>query len=584
MNRLSWHRVSFLTICGIAIMFAAAIQPACYDIPRPGEGGGHDSIAIAMPFEAGYTSQCMQGAGGDYSHSYTSTLYDIDLDTPNGQDDLVFAPASGTAYVHDSNRTTGFGVHINLDLGDGTYIVLGHLDDVFIEDGEGVAKGQILGFEGTTGASTGDHVHIGRHTWDASQDATYGTSIEGLSLSATDLSGGSGEYSTGDMVCDLSSGHRYESDLETALWHPDGSLVMTPYAATVYLVEDGKLRAFDNEDTFWSRNYSFENVSLISSSELDCFELGDDIDSTSSVSAVVDDDTAWLLIGGASASDRVRYQVPSSGWQAVLQSWGIVATTIEELPSEADLDVLGDYPVASSKAVFRDGSLLTESGDSAVYVIVDGVAEPIIDWSTYLLLDFWSRAIIEVDPGVISAVQGRVGNCSIGSYCLSWDNVVTCGGPDDDAWESGESGTGGGTNSTEDEEEAGTSSEDESPDEHGEGALIVLWNGPGSRSDYMSMWGEYTDWTGYSHGWREYAWGTSIDEVETIFAEAQSGDTFRFSVEFEQNGSTSSLCLWPYPPGTVQGATTVTFSGTHVPAYAVLNRESNGCDLLVTVP
>ena len=158
-----------------------------------------------------------------------------------------------SAYILESEEGFGFGTHINIDVGDGTYIVLGHLASTLIEHGEEVAAGQIIAYEGTTGSSTGDHVHIGRHEGKAWEDGTRGASIEGLSIRVYDNSVGvERTLPVTDFVCDLSEGHSYTSRLPTPLWHPNGALVKVPNDPDVYLLESGALRHVSDEDIFWS--------------------------------------------------------------------------------------------------------------------------------------------------------------------------------------------------------------------------------------------------------------------------------------------------------------------------------------------
>lgn len=173
--------------------------------------GGQDSVVVHMPFAHGVRLQCVQGPFGSYSHHYDSTMHDVDLDTPNDMDLSVYAPISGTAYVH-TDLDSGFGIHVNIDLGDGTYIILAHLKRADTEDGRWIDMGDLIGIEGTTGSSTGDHVHIGRHRGDASRDGTYGTSVEGLSIRAQDVNAGLQKtLSTENMVCGLVEGNVYGS-------------------------------------------------------------------------------------------------------------------------------------------------------------------------------------------------------------------------------------------------------------------------------------------------------------------------------------------------------------------------------------
>ena len=74
----------------------------------------------------------------------------------------VFAVAAGVVHVVQS--ATGFGLHILLtpplsSAKPVTYLY-GHLSDVVVADGVAVAAGQALGSVGSTGNSTGPHLHF----------------------------------------------------------------------------------------------------------------------------------------------------------------------------------------------------------------------------------------------------------------------------------------------------------------------------------------------------------------------------------------------------------------------------------------
>ncbi len=553
-----WMLAMVMAMTGCIIPQAREVGP----MPAGGdEGGGQDSVTVHLPFDNGYASQCVQGTGGSYSHTYTSTSYDLDFDTPNDVDDLVFAPTSGTVYVHDDGDSD-FGLHVNIDMGDGTYILLAHLAEVFLESGDEVAAGQILGFEGTTGASTGDHVHFGRHEGDATVSAGSGTSIEGLSVYVADAS--TGEVSVlvaSDFVCDLSWGEVYVSELSSARWHPAGTLVKTPSDSAVYLLEGGEALWIETEDVFWSYGYDFADVVLVSDEELACYAGGASIDAETSVRAVYDDGAVWLLVGDESDANRAAYRARSTAWQAVLKSWGLSASTYDDLYTDDDLDgVLADYPIASSYAQFRDGSLLTEASSSAVYVVADGVAMPVDSWDTYLLMGFGDREIIWLDDGAISSVQSAVGDCSQASYCVSAAEVTACGGSsyevagvddEDDHEDQDDEGDEGDEQASEDD--AGDESdvdEDESdedsgefPDDLGEGldwirtdgssvGLVVaevfsssvngedvavtgegISGGWGYSSTFLTDYDASTDvaWYDFPHGEYRVTWRTSSD-------------------------------------------------------------------------
>lgn len=132
---------------------------------------------IQMPFEFGHVSQCTQGVNGTTSHHSTSTMYDIDFDTSNTIKEELRAPVSGIAYVHTEDASKNFGYHVCIDLGNGTYVILGHMSDIAVSNGEQVVAGQYVGHEGCTGYCSGDHVHVGLHVGDARKMGQYGVSV-----------------------------------------------------------------------------------------------------------------------------------------------------------------------------------------------------------------------------------------------------------------------------------------------------------------------------------------------------------------------------------------------------------------------
>jgi|GEM_PF-6293663 len=361
--------VSFVLSIFFLAHTACTTGTIVYTEPGSDQGGG--GFVIEMPFATGFDSLCTQGAHGTHSHSGPSTQYDIDLDTSNDVDEEIFAPVAGIARVHIESAASGFGYHINIDLGNGLYVVIAHLKAVFIRDGEEVAVGQLLGYEGCTGNCDGDHVHIGLHQGDASMTADHGTSIPATYRAANQSDGGQVTlFGSEDFECGIRSrgdardGDTYESDLAIALWHPDSTLVKTPDNARVYLVSDGRARWIENQDVFWSMGYSFDEVVLISKAEFEC--LGEGADITSNM------------------------VVPQYG----------------EL---------------------YEGDLVKETDASDVYAVSDGHALPIQSWDVYLLMGLWNRTIKTVSPGTVEDAL-LMGSCQADIWCLDFEAVTTCGG------------------------------------------------------------------------------------------------------------------------------------------------------------
>lgn len=84
----------------------------------------------------------------------------IDLAAPSGTDILAFA--SGTVTVSGWNDG-GYGNYIRIDHGGGLESFYGHCKKFYIKAGAKVKAGQRIAAVGTTGASTGNHLHFGVH-------------------------------------------------------------------------------------------------------------------------------------------------------------------------------------------------------------------------------------------------------------------------------------------------------------------------------------------------------------------------------------------------------------------------------------
>lgn len=79
----------------------------------------------------------------------------IDVSSPNGT--RVVAPADGL--VVSVGRQGGYGNAIVVDHGYGVVTRYGHLSGFNVKAGQRVRRGEVLGFVGSTGRSTGPHLH-----------------------------------------------------------------------------------------------------------------------------------------------------------------------------------------------------------------------------------------------------------------------------------------------------------------------------------------------------------------------------------------------------------------------------------------
>lgn len=80
------------------------------------------------------------------------------LDIANRRGTPIYAPAPGT--VVDVSYNRGYGRVLKLDHGYGITTVYAHCNTIRVEEGERVREGDVLGTVGTTGRSTGPHLHF----------------------------------------------------------------------------------------------------------------------------------------------------------------------------------------------------------------------------------------------------------------------------------------------------------------------------------------------------------------------------------------------------------------------------------------
>ncbi len=113
----------------------------------------------------------VRGSGPDLGGYYTAPLASyrktrglhgyngIDIAAPRGS--AVYAAADGVAIIaRASGWNGGYGKYIVLSHPNNTQTVYGHLDAVLITPGQRVTRGQPIGLEGSTGRSTGPHLHF----------------------------------------------------------------------------------------------------------------------------------------------------------------------------------------------------------------------------------------------------------------------------------------------------------------------------------------------------------------------------------------------------------------------------------------
>jgi len=83
----------------------------------------------------------------------------LDIATPWGSSSPLFACAGGTV-TRAGWDPWGLGLHVRIDHGNGYETVYGHMSRLDVSYGEKVSRGEVIGIMGSTGRSTGPHVHF----------------------------------------------------------------------------------------------------------------------------------------------------------------------------------------------------------------------------------------------------------------------------------------------------------------------------------------------------------------------------------------------------------------------------------------
>lgn len=80
----------------------------------------------------------------------------IDIGVPSNSD--IVAAASGTVII--ASEYGGYGYAVVIDHGSGISTLYGHNNSLLVSEGEHVSKGQVIAKSGSTGWSTGPHLHF----------------------------------------------------------------------------------------------------------------------------------------------------------------------------------------------------------------------------------------------------------------------------------------------------------------------------------------------------------------------------------------------------------------------------------------
>lgn len=94
----------------------------------------------------------------------------LDFTSPQGSP--IYATANGTVQVA-GNLGNGYGNHVIINHGYGYQTLYGHMYRLKVRKGQRVKRGEIIGWVGSTGKSTGPHLHYEVHKNNSKMDPIY---------------------------------------------------------------------------------------------------------------------------------------------------------------------------------------------------------------------------------------------------------------------------------------------------------------------------------------------------------------------------------------------------------------------------
>ncbi len=126
--------------------------------------GSPNSYGFIKPIQAEITSRF--GVRFDPFTGVPMNHYGVDFGC-KGQPLPIYAARNGkiqrAGWQNPGNHNEGFGQRIYIDHGGGLVTVYAHLAEIFVQPGQTVQTGQKIGTCGTTGSSTGEHLHLELH-------------------------------------------------------------------------------------------------------------------------------------------------------------------------------------------------------------------------------------------------------------------------------------------------------------------------------------------------------------------------------------------------------------------------------------
>jgi murein DD-endopeptidase MepM/ murein hydrolase activator NlpD len=84
----------------------------------------------------------------------------LDISGANSLGTPLYAAEDGVVTVAQGGWNGGYGIYVKIDHGNGIVTLYGHCSKLYVQPGETVTRGQTIALMGSTGRSTGPHIHF----------------------------------------------------------------------------------------------------------------------------------------------------------------------------------------------------------------------------------------------------------------------------------------------------------------------------------------------------------------------------------------------------------------------------------------
>ena len=117
-----------------------------------------DAIPAIMPVANKDLRRLASGFGYRRDPFYNTPSFHPGMDFTAAVGTEIYATASGTVELMKT-EPWGYGNHIVINHGTGYTTLYGHLSRTIVKPGQKITRGQLIGYVGNTGRSTGSHLH-----------------------------------------------------------------------------------------------------------------------------------------------------------------------------------------------------------------------------------------------------------------------------------------------------------------------------------------------------------------------------------------------------------------------------------------